>query len=64
MLTWIQEKSPRDRKCYASTQSGVVWPMAKLYMDKAFHKENKEAAGAHLLYWYKRTCLLVQRYTC
>ena len=38
--------------------------MAKLYMDKAFHKENKEAAGAHLLYWYKRTCLLVQKYTC
>lgn len=38
-LYGMSAKSPRDRKCYYSTSSGAVWPMAKLYVDKLFHSQ-------------------------
>lgn len=50
MVEWNKDlygtsaKSPRDRKCYYSTSSGTPWPMAKLYIDKVFHTENRDAA--------------------
>ena len=37
-------KSPRDHKCYYSTSGGAAWPMAKLYIEKVFHTENRAAA--------------------
>ena len=43
-LYGVSQKSPRPRKCYYSTTSNTPWPAAKLYTDKAFHQENREAA--------------------
>lgn len=43
-LYGVSEKNPRPRKCYYAVQSATPWPMAKLYVDKIFHHENREAA--------------------
>jgi len=43
-LYGVSQKNPRARKCYYSVQSATPWPMAKLYVDKIFHQDNREAA--------------------
>jgi len=54
MLVWykdlygVQERSPRDRKCFFSTTGTVSWASAQLYADKLFHKPNIKAA-VHML---------------
>jgi len=40
----VSQKNPRARKCYYSVQSATPWPMAKLYVDKIFHEDNRDAA--------------------
>ena len=34
----------RIRKCYATTESTMQWPMAKLYVEKLFQASNRPAA--------------------
>lgn len=54
MLEWykdlygVQERSARPRKCFYSTTGSVAWASAKLYVDKLFHHENRDAALAML----------------
>jgi putative endopeptidase len=42
-LYGVSQKNPRARKCYYSVQSSTPWPMAKLYVDNAFHSANRDA---------------------
>jgi len=50
MLDWykdlygVQERSARPRKCFFATTGSVSWASAKLYSDKLFHHENRDAA--------------------
>jgi putative endopeptidase len=43
-LYGVQERSARPRKCFFATTGSVSWASAKLYSDKLFHHENRQAA--------------------
>jgi putative endopeptidase len=47
-LFGMKAKNPRLRKCYYSASGITPWPMSKLYIDKIFHKPNRDAALAML----------------
>jgi len=41
-------KNPRDRKCYGTVSADASWAAAKLYTEKVFKRENRDAALAML----------------
>eukprot|EP00960_Hanusia_phi_P072075 767698-Hanusia_phi.AAC.6 len=47
-LYGVQERSARPRKCFFATTGAVSWASAKLYSDKLFQHENRDAALAML----------------
>lgn len=47
-LYGTSEKNPRPRKCYYTVTSDAGWAAAKLYTERVFKKENREAALAML----------------
>ena len=59
----MQEKNPRDRKCYYSASGITAWPLAKLYVDELFHKANR-AATLQMLEGVRYVCKYVYMHAC